>query len=39
MWARSSYFCLFFLLRYDEVIIKQPFSCSFDKKSCKKLKF
>ena len=29
MWTRSSYFCLFFLFKYDEVIIKQPSSCTF----------
>ena len=26
---RSSYFCLFFLFKYDEVIIKQSTSCTF----------
>ena len=26
MWTRSSYFCLFFLFKYDAVIIKQPSS-------------
>ena len=34
MWTRSSYF-LFFLFKYDAFIIKQPFSCSFGKKSRK----
>ena len=30
LWARSSYFFLFFLFKYDEIIIKKPSSCSFD---------
>ena len=29
MWTRSSYFCLFFLFKYDELIIKQPSGCTF----------
>ena len=29
LWTRSSYFCLFFLFKYDEVIIKQPSSWTF----------
>ena len=29
MWTRSSYFCLFFLFKYDELIIKQPSSYTF----------
>ena len=29
LWTRFSYFCLFFLFKYDEIIIKQPSSCTF----------
>ena len=29
LWTRSTYFLLFFLFKYDEVIIKQPSSCTF----------
>ena len=29
LWTRSSDFCLFFLFKYYEVIIKQPSSCTF----------
>ena len=27
--TRFSYFCLFFLFKYDKIIIKQPSSCTF----------
>ena len=39
MWTRSSYFCLLFLFKYDEVIIKQPSSCTFCIKVVKFKKF
>ena len=39
MWTRSSYFCLFFLFKYDELIIKQPSGCTFDIKVKKIRKF
>ena len=29
LWTRSSYFCLFFLFKYNELIIKQASSCTF----------
>ena len=29
MLTRSSYFCLFYLVKYDEIIIKQPSRCTF----------
>ena len=29
LWTRFSYFCLFFLFKYDEVIIKHPSSSTF----------
>ena len=35
LWTRYSYFCLFFLFKYDEIIIKQPSSCNFGKKVVK----
>ena len=38
LWTRSSYFCLFFLFKYDEIIIKQPSSCTFGIKVVKFLK-
>ena len=37
LWTRSSNFC-FFLFKYDEVIIKQPSSCTFGIKVLKKFK-
>ena len=33
LWIRSSF--MFFLFKYDAIIIKQPSSCSFGKKNCK----
>ena len=33
--TRFSYFCLFFLFKYDEVIVKQPSSLTFDIKVAK----
>ena len=38
MWTRSSYFYLFFLFKYDELIIKQPSSRTFGIKVGKFLK-
>ena len=39
LWTRSSYFCLFFLFKYNEKIIKQPSSCTFCIKVVKFQKF
>ena len=39
LWTRSSYFVCFSYLKYDEVIIKQPSSCSFGIKVVKLTKF
>ena len=35
LWTRFSYFCLIFLFKYDEIIIKQPSSCTFGIKAVK----
>ena len=35
LWTRFSYFCLFFLFKYDEIIIKQPSSHTFSIKVVK----
>ena len=35
LWTRFSYFCLFFLFKYDEIIIKEPSSLTFGIKVAK----